>query len=213
MPLTATDTELIQRRINDIETHLTGAFQTELGELRKLQALHTQEAKKVVKEGQEETLQRLQALQLEEAELVAKRQGLWNKLLAALVSLLTAVAAGGVYVGLRPQPVTEQEAKPVLEKVEAVNRETSAEIEARVSKAEAKIERLKDVALEQQVQLSESTDYIVRKIDAAHPRTADAVQVPPSVKQAKDKADAIKREREQRSEEMFPETDPFAGID
>jgi len=148
---------------------------------------------------QRDTLERLIRLQSEEAETRAERQQLWNKLLAALVAILTAAAGSGVWLGSqRPtEAQIKEETRPVVKAVTE-----------RVDVAEVKIERLKDVALEQQVQIADSVEYIGAKIDAIAPRRSPKVDVPPSLKAAQKKAEAIKRQKT-----LFEEADPFAGLD
>jgi hypothetical protein len=68
-----------------------------------------------------------------------------------------------------------------------------------------------------EVQVSDSTEYVVDKIDAAHPRKAVAsVREPPTVEAARTKVEAIKDAH--RIDELFKfdedaPDDPFAGIE
>lgn len=217
-----TEEELHRKITRDVSQ----TMDLKLDELRRLQAEYEKRQRREVEEAeqrvtkaaaerkqvQEEKLDALFQLQVESAEARNKRQQLWNRLLATLVTVLTATAGGGIYLGTR-RPTEEEKAEEAAPVIREVERE-SKEVEKRVEKAEQKIERLKDVALEQQVQISDSTEYIVEKIDAAHPKTADSVEKPESLKRAKTKADAIKRKRAAEKKVLFEEdTDPFAGID
>jgi exonuclease VII large subunit len=221
-----TDVEL-QRKISNMETTLTGSFRAELAELQRLQR-EAEERRKKEEEAQKqqqdklaneqkEALSKLLQLQVEDAQERTKRQGLWTKILAAFATIVTALAAGGVYLGTQgpTQEQVEEQAKSASQPVvDQVDRKT-AEIEHRVGTAEKKIERLKDIALEQQVQIADSTAYIVSKIDAALPKSAKSVPEPDSVRKAKLKAEAIKRAQESDSKVLFDprSTDPFAGLD
>lgn len=156
-----------------------------------------------------EARERLLALQVEEAEAKARRDTVINRLLSALLVIVTGGLGTQYYLGTR-HPSPQEQVAPVIK---SVGKET-AEVERRVEKAERKIEVLKDIAQEQQVQISDSTEYITQKIDAAHPRAAGKVDRPESVRKAKTKADAIKKARHESKKELFEDSaDPFEGID
>lgn len=206
------EAELHRKITHDVNT----TMETKISELRKLQAeadaRQRQEAAER-KKAQEEKLDALLQLQVDQAEQQKNRQVLLNRLLAALVTIVTAAAGGGVYLGTR-QNQNPQDAADTVQMKEAVEAQGEG-IEKRIELNEKKVERLKDVALEQQVQLSDSTEYIIQKIDAAHPRSPD-IETPEaeSVEKAKKKADAIKRAKEREKKELFEEdVDPFAGLD
>ena len=206
------EAELHRKITHDVNT----TMETKISELRKLQAeadaRQRQEAAER-KKAQEEKLDALLQLQVDQAEQQNNRQVLLNRLLAALVTIVTAAAGGGVYLGTR-QNQNPQDAADTVQVKEAVEAQGEG-IEKRIELNEKKVERLKDVALEQQVQLSDSTEYIIQKIDAAHPRSPDiASPEAESVEKAKKKAAAIKRSKERESKELFEENvDPFAGLD
>jgi len=204
---------------HEITRDVNTTLEAKLSELRAYQEQMEAEKDKKRKEEeaarkkvQDDAVSQLLQLQVKEAEERAKRQGLWNKILAALAVILTGVAGTvGVVATRAPTPEQkEQEAAPVIERVE----QEGAQIEKRIKANEDKVERLKDLALEQQVQISDSSEYIVKKIDAAHPRTADDVERPKTMDAANTKADAIKKKRasEQR-EAIEAEVDPFAGLE
>ncbi len=125
---------------------------------------------------------------------------MFNRLLALLVAVLTAGATGGVYAW-KQEPTAAQIQKDAAPVVKAVDH--------RVHIAEEKIEKLKEVALEQQVQIADSVTYISEKIDAISPRKTADVTMPESLKAAKRKANAIKRSKST----LFEEADPFAEIE
>lgn len=209
--------EDLRRKISD---DISSSVDLKLSELRKLQA-ETEARQKAEaaerKRAQEEKLDALLQLQVDQAEQQKKRQELWNRLLAALVTLLTAAAGGGIYLGTRqptPEEKTEQ-ARPVIERVE----QEGAAIEKRIRANEKKVERLKDVALEQQVQISDEGEYTRDLIKAlartpSQAKALEEVDVPDSIPKAKKKADAIKRKKAEEKKALFEEdVDPFAGID
>lgn len=76
----------------------------------------------------------------------------------------------------------------------------------RINTNEAKIRGLGEAVVETQIQVSDGTDYLADKIDAAHPRTAAKVQAPATVVRAKAKVDELKKDR--RVEELFNNLQP-----
>lgn len=207
-----------------VET-LSTKFRTEIRELKELQeqnekrraeAREAEERQK--REQQEKAAQTQQALleqlltaQVQEAEQKAKRDKILIQILGALLALITGGGGATAYMVTR-QPTEDEAAAKAQPVVDTVEKSSNA-MQSRVEKAEKKIERLGTIAVEQQVQLSDGIEYIGKKIDAAHPRTAEAVDEPPSVKAAKTKADTIKRTR--GVEKLFQDedpSDPFAGL-
>jgi hypothetical protein len=198
-------------------------FSTEIRELKDLQAnlerrraeeRMEQEAEKKreresIAKKQDDAFGRLLDLQVQEAQAKAKRDAMMNKLLAALLAIATSGGFGGFYLATQ-KPTDEErerEAAPVVETVA----KKSNEVEARVEKAEKKIERLGEIAVEQQVQLSDGVQYIGDKIDAAHPRQRDEVAEPDSVKAAKRKADKFKQRK--GAKELFRDDgEIFSGL-
>lgn len=198
-------------------------FSTEIRELREVQAAlerrraheraQEERKKKIEREAiarkQDDAFSKLLQLQVQEAEAKSKRDALMNKLLAALLAIATSGGGAGIYLAAQ-KPTEEDRKREAAPVVESVAKET-AEVERRVAKAEKKIERLGEIAVEQQVQLSDGVQYIGAKIDAAHPRQRNEVDQPDSVKAAKRKADKIKQRK--GAEELFrDEEDPFSGL-
>ncbi len=184
---------------------LAASLRDEMGQLR-LESAHRDEQtiseQSRISEDQRQTLERLISLQVEDVETRGQRQKLWNKLLAGLITMLTAAAGGGIWVGAKRPTEAEiiEDTRPVVEGMDKVKK--------RVDVAEIKIERLKSLALEQQVQISDSVEYLGDKIDAIAPRRSGRVELPASLEKAKRKANAIRA-----SEDLFVEPDPFVGLE
>ncbi len=206
-----------------VET-LSKKFSTELHALKELQAAVEQRraeerAREEVEKAethakaarkQEALIGDLLTAQVEEAQLRAKKQGTLNKILAALLTLMTTGGGTGVYLAMQ-KPTEDQKresAKPVTESIDA----SRVEVEARIESNAKKIGRLGEIAIEQQVQLSDGVEFIGDKIDAAHPKTKNKVDRPDSVDAAKKRATKIKKSK--GAEALFKEdpTDPFAGL-
>jgi len=185
----------------------------EANEKRRAEAREAEERKKAEQQEkaaktQQALLEQLLTAQVQEAEQKAKRDKVLIQILGALLALITGSGGATVYMVTR-QPTEAETARPVVEQVE----QSSSKMQNRVEKAEKKIERLGTIAVEQQVQLADGIEFIGAKIDAAHPRTAEAVEEPPSVRAAKTKAAKIKARK--GSAELFRDidpSDPFAGL-
>jgi hypothetical protein len=138
----------------------------------------------------------------------AKRQKVWTGILTSVATLLTAVVGSVAYMMASPKTQAEkaEAAAPLIQAIE----EKTSEVEQRVSLTEAKVERLKDVVLDQQVQISDSTEYLGNLIKTTMPESAD-VPRPKSLDDAARKASAIKAARERERQPMF-DPDPFSGI-
>ena len=160
---------------------------------------------------QNQALQHLLQVQSQESVERIKRQKLWNRILAVGISVIT--VGGGVLISYFQSSSKSENEKQSQDIVQSVQSEMS-EMESRVDTTEKKIERLGEIAIEQQVQLADSIEYIGDKIDAAHPRQADDVEPPPSVQRAKKKSESIKLQR--GVEKLFNHeddpTNPFAGL-
>jgi len=160
---------------------------------------------------QNQALQHLLNVQSQESVERIKRQKLWNRILAIGISVLT--VGGGVLISYFQSSSKLESEKQSQDIVQSVQSEIS-EMESRVDTTEKKIGRLGEIAIEQQVQLADSIEYIGDKIDAAHPRQAGDVQPPPSVRRAKEKSESIKLQR--GVEKLFNHeddpTNPFAGL-
>lgn len=202
---------------------VSAKFSTEIRELKELQAelarRHAEQTAAAEAEKKQEreaaakkhddAFSQLLQLQVQEAQAKQKRDAMLNKLLAALLAVATSGGGAGIYLASQ-KPTEEERQREAAPVTEAVAKESN-EVEARVQDAEKKIERLGEIAVEQQVQLSDGVQYIGDKIDAAHPRQRGDVEQPDSVKAAKRKADKIKQRK--GAEELFKdEDDPFAGL-
>jgi hypothetical protein len=157
----------------------------------------------------EEALQRLATLQIESVEDKGKRSKAVTRLIVLLVAFVTSGGGLGLWSLLR-QPSDDEirkEAEPVIQAVGT----SSETIENRLDSAEEKINKLGHAVVEQQVQISDGFEFIADKIDAAHPRQKDAVDIGdyPTVEAAKRKADAIKMKK--GVQKLFDEEDVFDG--
>lgn len=152
----------------------------------------------------------------------ASRRRFWKKLGGILGGIL-AVAGGGTGYWVKTAP-------PAPEKVEASDvkdavAESKTELELIIKgdplnpkdtgilgKVDGNIEKLDwlhERAEEQQVQISDSTEFLGDKLDAISAK-ASKVKKPPTLEQAKDRADRIKAAK--REEALFEgEKDPFKG--
>ena len=133
-----------------------------------------------------------------------------NRLLKIVVLVVSAGTTGGVYLGLE-RPAQTQEITADLQ-------QDFTDLEGRVGKAEKKISKHKDLAVEQQVQISDDGDYtrsMIRALAGKRQEAAlDAIEEPPTVEAARRKADAIKRVKAAREEKLFDEdVDPFSDLD
>ena len=134
--------------------------------------------------------------------------------IGALVSL--AVLVGGAFTWAINRV---EEGAHRAHELEARTQEVDEELgklDERLSNSEAKNQRLGELVDETQIQVSESTSYIVKKLDAANPKLKDAVEEPRAVELARDKVELLKKDR--RIEDLFkrdPEQpgNPFAGLD
>jgi hypothetical protein len=109
------------------------------------------------------------------------------------LGLLSATGYGGWKV-VRVEP--DPEAATIEDSVSA-----SKDLDKQVQTNSAKIEVLGVIAVEQQELTVESAHYIGDKIDAAHPKTADAVDKPPALKKAEDIVDD--RTKKAKAGELF----------
>jgi len=113
----------------------------------------------------------------------ALKKVLWKRIVLPAIGLLLALAGyGGYQFVLVPPDVKPAEVKETVEK--------------RVGDNEQKIEKLGGVVVDQGKQLTESTEYIIQRLDAAHPNTADDVEKPPELKAAEKKAEEHQRDAE-----------------
>lgn len=149
---------------------------------------------------------RLLELQQEAEEQRIRSSKNLNRILAALVTILTAAGGSGAYIAAQPEPA-KVEPKEVKATVEANSRAQVQRIEA----VEGKVEQLGTAAVESQVQQSAGVEYIVEKIDKAHPRSAEAVDEPEAVEEARIRAEAIQKKK-RKAKVLGTKYDPFADL-
>lgn len=119
----------------------------------------------------------------------AKTLQVW---IAALVAMVTTIGTGAAWA-IRRIEENALAGKELEERREDIDHDL-ADLKARIEKNERRVSQIQRVVVETQIQVSDSTTYISKKIDAALPRAADKVDVPPSVRAAAVKVDEIKRD-------------------
>lgn len=129
----------------------------------------------------------------------AKREQSRSVLIKWAVGLVItgALSGGGYYGVVRPQLSPRVEASDVQETVETRSTDLDAAVRqqsGRVDTVEKKVDRLENIAVEQQIQLVDGVQYLGEKIDAIDRRAA-RVEEPETLKAAKSKA---QRERARR---------------
>lgn len=129
-----------------------------------------------------------------------------RKTVAWIVGLVATVI--GSFSGWRfvVHPPEEEETVQPSDVKTTVEREGKA-LEHRVQTVETKVHRLGEIAVDQQIQTVDGIEYISNKIDAAHPDKRGAVPQPETMREARKRADAVKKKR--RKERL----DPFQDID
>lgn len=129
----------------------------------------------------------------------------FTKLKRWVIGILTAggtLTFGGYKLVLQPA----QEAEKVQpEDVQATVTKESTQLEHRVTANSKKVERLAEIAVEQQELTVKTADYIGQKIDAAHPKTADVVPKPKALDDAEEAVQ--ERKRKARAGELFKDID------
>lgn len=150
----------------------------------------------------------------------AIRRRFWKKIGGALGTLVLAGAGGtGYWVKVAPASPPKIEAVDVKEAVEAGTTDLELIIKGdplnpkdtgilgKVDGNTEKLSWLHERAEEQQVQISDSTEFLGDKLDAISTK-ASKVKKPKTLQQAKERADRIKAAK--REEELFAgEKDPF----
>lgn len=197
---------------DDLDKRVTSMQDNLVSHLREFHEHQKRES--ASRQAEQETLvNNLLQQQVEEAEQKAERGRMVNKILTAVVALVGTAGGTGFYF-------TAQSSKEAAVEAAAAERASHAEpaalrsLDKRVNLTERKIERLGEIAVEQQVQLSDSIEYIGKKIDAAHPSQRDKVKEPESVKAAKTRASKIKMRKGANA--LFTDTqdptDPFSDL-
>lgn len=187
----AVDPELVQT--------LTASLHRELGAIKEIE-----EQREVGRRAKEKRTEELLERMLEEQAAADLRAEDRRKFLIRFVlgpSGLIAALSGAVlaYVqATRPEQPTATEQVETVQKVGDKVEDRVEALDEHIKRNDRKIERTVEVLLDQQVQISESTDYIVGKIEAAHPKVRGDEDVPESVLEGRRKAAAIRAERAQK---------------
>jgi hypothetical protein len=79
-------------------------------------------------------------------------------------------------------------------------------LELKAEQLDGRVRRLGERSIEMQVQQVEATEYLADKIDAAHPKEANNVPEPDSLKAAREKVGKIITQK--RVDELFRDVDP-----
>jgi len=145
-------------------------------------------------------------IQTKEAEERSESRKLRNRLLGAVIAILTAAGGTGGYFAVQPSPA-RVDGKDVQDTVVW----KAAAIQTRVEDVEDKVERLGTAQVDVQIQQAEGVSYIVDKIDAAHPRTAAQTTEPEAVEKARIRATDIQKKR-RTSEILGGKYDPFDDL-
>jgi hypothetical protein len=144
-------------------------------------------------------------LQIKDAGERQKAAKLRNRLLGALIALLTTAGGSGAYIAAAaPQKVEPKEVKAAVESAKDAS-------EIRFKEAEKKIERLGTAQVASQVAQSAGVEYIADKIDAAHPKVAGVTKEPPEVEAARVRSEGI-RKKKRRAELLGAHYDPFEDL-
>jgi len=151
-------------------------------------------------------------LQEQEARERNERSKLQTRLIGLVIAMLG--SGGGAIAWSNAQyPTREEQTKEVAAPIVETVRTKTKDVESRVSTLERKVEILKNIALDIQVQVSEDGEYTRKLIKAANPRlkSKDIVE-PESVREARKKAKMIKESASRRKEDTRSIVDPFAGV-
>lgn len=138
----------------------------------------------------------------------------WKTWLTALILALSAVGGALAWTVEKMEKSVEQthEIKARKEQVDGALQD----LKGRADTTDKKFMRVGGVLIETQVQVADSTDYIIDKIEAAWPQRTDDVDEPKTVQRARTKVKAIKDKK--MIDELFKfdedaPDDPFAGIE
>lgn len=186
--------------LDGLKTSLTQQFKLEISKLEELRA--QREAERKAEEDRKEAarqakLDAMLELQVQEAQEKKKRREWWGKFVLGPTGVLS-IIIGAIVAYLqatKPEPTEEEKAKEavkagdVAEKVEEVDRE----IEERFEKLEKHDRTTARELVKQKVQISDGFEHVAKKIDAAHPRQADDVETPYTLKALKTRTDKIKK--------------------
>lgn len=216
----------LNRKLASVEDSLTTTqhgFKLELEEMRVLQksvAEHhakNEQARedRMQKRMAEESNDRAKLLyaQVDEAEALAQRAKLLNRLVVVLIGVIVSSGGGIAYVSNKTPTDEEQNEQVVLPVAEAV-KEDRAALEKRVDHVEQKTEVLKNMSQERLVQIADDGELTRTLIRRAHPRLNERGIDVGSVPEAQAKARAIKAAAVDAKKQLFDSNavDPFAAI-
>lgn len=188
---------------------LTSQFSAEISQLQKLQ-----EAAEAARDKRNrETQDQLATILMADAAEKTKRGKLWTQILTTVAGLIVTFATFVTYKLATYSPA-EQQVKDAVDKVEASStavidvRGRIDAVESRLDKGDQIHERIVDIQLRQQVQMTDTTDYLSDKIDKINPR-ARTVAEPPSVTAGRKIADDIKKKTHKP---QYDPADPLADL-
>ncbi len=203
---------------------LTQDFQRELEQLEKLQTAAEDRRIQAEEKNQKNLLSEILATHGAAEKQRKARRLFLVKFILGPTGMLSLIIGGvlGYFKVTAPPETNASDVKASVEKSEAAVTKTIEKkiediehatehkieiIEQATSLNNKKIERLVDIQLDQQVLWSEASDYIVDKIEKAHPKTK-SVKEPESVTEGRIRAAAIKAKRKSD----YDPTDPLADI-
>ena len=195
---------------DDMLRTLTGAFNKELEQLKELEAQRERD-RKAKADNTEQLLRTMLEMQATAEKRADERRKFLIRFILGPSGLIAAIS--GAVLGYTQATRTDED-PPGLEDTKRV-RATTTKVEQRVNQLDTrlkindlKVERVVDVLLDQQVQLSDSIDHVIEKIERAHPQTR-SIQEPPSLTEGREKARAIKVKQ---APEYDP-ADPLGDLD
>lgn len=195
---------------DDMLRTLTGAFNKELEQLKELEAQRERD-RKAKADNTEQLLRTMLEMQAAAEKRAEERRKFLIRFILGPSGLVAAIS--GAVLGYTQATRTDED-PPGLEDTKRV-RATTTKVEQRVNELDTrlkindlKVERVVDVLLDQQVQLSDSIDHVIEKIERAHPQTR-SIQEPASLTEGREKARAIKQKR---TPEYDP-ADPLGDLD
>lgn len=204
-----------EAHLKSLETTLSSKFSTEMAELKAIQAEVEKRRAEEAQKKQEAHDQLLQNILQGQADAIAEkakmRDFVMKKILAPIAAIVAAIAA--IYVGTGSK-IPDVKTRDVKDQVEA----SAKSLDSRMEKLEERIEdndkiheRMVEIQLDQQVEMSESTEYLSKKIEAISSR-AEAVEVAayPAVSAGQKKAEAIKKARSKAPK--YDPADPLADL-
>lgn len=197
-----------------LETTLSKQFSTEMTTLKKLQEDNDRQRKDEAdkrKEQQDALIAQILNSQVTELE-DRKKSRAW--VMKYILAPLAVVLAGGGTVGYlqvsgAPTKVQPADVREDVKRESEALEKSISELEKRVSRGDRIHERMVKIQLDQQVELSESVQYLGAKIDRISSR-ATTIDAPASVLEGRRKADAIKASRGSVPE--YDPADPLADI-